>query len=184
MLINLLPSFPFDGGNILRAGLLLLRPDMDRQRAAAITFWVAVSAAGLLAAAALILWKHNTDSFIPMWFALALIAAVLLLGARHELAQTPPPDAKRRLPHEKSFVCSSSETDASSVVPGSVTRWLEQRRVAKDRHRRDIEAQEEHRVDEILGRLHAEGMDSLSEQDRLLLQRVSARYRRRLSNRA
>ena len=44
----------------------------------------------------------------------------------------------------------------------------------------DVEAAEEQQVDRILSRLHAHGMDSLTSEERQLLQRVSARYRSRL----
>lgn len=45
------------------------------------------------------------------------------------------------------------------------------------------EALEEQRVDAVLTRLYSQGMESLSAEDRALLQRASARYRSRLSRR-
>ena len=44
---------------------------------------------------------------------------------------------------------------------------------------KEIEAEEERRVDGILARLHSEGINSLSAEERALLDRVSARYRNR-----
>jgi hypothetical protein len=48
----------------------------------------------------------------------------------------------------------------------------------------EIEAEEERQVDGILSRLHAHGMDSLTVDERKLLDRVSARYRNRLGKRS
>ena len=45
-----------------------------------------------------------------------------------------------------------------------------------------MEAEEEQRVDEILDRLHRHGKESLTAEDHSLLERVSVRYRNRLSD--
>jgi hypothetical protein len=49
-------------------------------------------------------------------------------------------------------------------------------------HEQQQEADEERSLDEILERLHRHGRESLSPEDRALLERVSARYRSRLSH--
>jgi hypothetical protein len=62
---------------------------------------------------------------------------------------------------------------------GPLRRWWRNRQDAKARQRFEVERQEEERADEVLARLHNGGIESLSPQDRALLERVSARYRRR-----
>jgi hypothetical protein len=64
---------------------------------------------------------------------------------------------------------------------GPITRWIQRRRQARFQRQREVEAEEERRVDDILVRLHTHGIDSLSDEDRSLLKRVSARYRQRNS---
>ena len=64
---------------------------------------------------------------------------------------------------------------------GPVRKWLENRRQAKEEKQRQIDAADEARLDDILARLHASGRDGLSEEDRRILDRVSARYRQRLN---
>ena len=62
---------------------------------------------------------------------------------------------------------------------GPVGRWLEERREARQQRQRQLEDDEERRVDDILARLHLLGLDGLSLEDRQILDRVSARYRNR-----
>ena len=62
---------------------------------------------------------------------------------------------------------------------GPFARWLEQRREAKRLRQEELEVEEEMLADELLARLHEEGMESLSDEERSLLKRVSARYRQR-----
>jgi len=64
---------------------------------------------------------------------------------------------------------------------GPVQRWLKRWRRLRRTRRRQLEIEEELRVDDILIRLHQHGLDSLSESDRALLRRMSARYRQRNS---
>jgi hypothetical protein len=58
---------------------------------------------------------------------------------------------------------------------------LDERREARAERQRQIEVEEERRVDDILARLHETGLQNLSAEDRALLDRVSARYRNRQS---
>jgi hypothetical protein len=61
-------------------------------------------------------------------------------------------------------------------------RWLQQRQEMKERRLREMEAEEERRVDEVLIRVKEFGIDGLSPEERSLLHRVSARYRNRLQS--
>jgi hypothetical protein len=63
--------------------------------------------------------------------------------------------------------------------PGPLRRWLDARRTQRIERQQQREFEEERRVDEILARLHETGMDGLTDEDRALLDRVSARYRDR-----
>ncbi|HQU43597.1 MAG: hypothetical protein B7Z73_14820, partial [Planctomycetia bacterium 21-64-5] len=63
--------------------------------------------------------------------------------------------------------------------PGPVKKWLDERRAKRLQRQQQVEAEEDRRVDDVLARLHELGKHGLSEEDRALLNRVSARYRNR-----
>ncbi len=62
---------------------------------------------------------------------------------------------------------------------GPLERWLDTRRQSRRQRQEQLEAEEDERVDEILARVHERGIESLSDEERMLLQRVSRRYRTR-----
>ena len=59
------------------------------------------------------------------------------------------------------------------------SQWLSEKQEARKREELRIEQDEDRRADEILERLHTEGIDNISDDDRKILNRVSARLRRK-----
>ena len=58
----------------------------------------------------------------------------------------------------------------------------QERRENSRQQKKECEAADERRADEILQRLHDEGMESLTADDRAVLERVSMIYRKRSRN--
>jgi stage IV sporulation protein FB len=189
-LVNSLPAYPFDGGRILRALLLAARPAWSERHVAEWVCGVAVALSVVFATIATVLAKHDTDSPFPIWSALLLLAVVLLVSARREMD-----DVNAFVPVEEPV---EGEGEAAATRPGAPplidAPFTEPPVAGMDwepdmdgadapARREEMEAAEERQVDAILSRLHAHGMDSLTVDERAMLDRVSARYRSRLGKR-
>lgn len=191
-LINLIPAFPFDGGRALRAGLLVQWPEIDRRAAAIIVARLAAVAAVLMLVAAWLVRRQPTQTQpAPAWFALVVLAIFLYFGGKQEVERRDDEhdDEDRPFGYDFSAGYTSLEKTARPAAPkqrkpGAIAQWRKKRREERERRQAEIEAADESRVDDILGRLHENGKDSLSDEDRAVLARVSARYRGRSEHRA
>lgn len=187
-LVNLLPAYPFDGGRALRAAIQMFWAGMDRQSAANLVALLAKCCAAAMVGAAILLYQHPSDGPVPAWFALVLMAIFVYFSAKQE-ESLEANDEDDEVPFGYDFSQGYTSLERSverSVDPphaaqevGPFSRWLDQRRVAKQQRQLEIEAEEERRVDDILARLHEVGMDNLTAEERSLLQRVSKRLRNR-----
>jgi Zn-dependent protease len=180
LLVNLIPAVPLDGGRALRS---MLWPVMGYRGAVR-----TVSRTGMLVSLILCLaaiWSYDGSDMhlVSPWLPLVLMAIFLYFSARQELQRTDDDEAEEDLlGYDFSQGYTSLERGASQrrrSAIGPLRRWLLQRREDKQRRLREIEIEEERRVDEVLVRVKQLGVDALSPEERALLHRVSARYRAR-----
>jgi stage IV sporulation protein FB len=181
-LANLLPAFPFDGGRAVRAAILAMNPDANGRRTAYIVAGLAKLASVLLVVLAILCWSDKSNPVVPIWFSLSLLAIFLYFSAKQEEERAEEGEADDEMfgydfSQGYTSLERTSQTAQAHVSPWR--RWIEDRRQARLQQQRQVEADEELRVDEILGRLHEQGMNGISAEDRALLKRVSQRLKHR-----
>ncbi len=181
LLINLLPALPLDVGRALYCGL---KPALGDKGAIA-----AVARGGLivsvvgLTAWAILSQQDQKAPVVPVWLPTSLLSLYLIFTARSEVARLDDDEHDSDLlGYDFSQGYTSLEQTAESPrrrEPNFIQRWLDKRRAEKRRRAREIEEEEERRVDEILARVKDVGVEALAPEERALLQRVSQRYRNR-----
>lgn len=185
-LVNLIPAYPFDGGRLLRAGLHLVSPQMPYSETLSVVGRFGRVVAVLLALWGFLLYDYQVAGVLPGWLIGLLLGWLVFFASRRAELSRGNEDGDD-LPLGYDFSGGEGGPDwnpatARAVVaarPNAFQRWWLRRQSQRDETRRQREADEDLRVDEILHRVHEHGLKSLSSDDQRLLRRVSSRYRRR-----
>ena len=171
-LVNLVPTFPLDGARGVVAALRLRHDDGSTLVNAA---RIAIAGSLVVLITSMFVGRAYNAAFLV----LSILGMVGFFCSRIELMRGLGATDGEDDPFEEPASYEADERRPSAERIGPLRRWWRNRQDAKLRLRLQTEREEEARADEVLARLHLQGMHTLSPQDRALLQRVSARYRQR-----
>lgn len=179
LLISFLPVDPCDGAGLLRGTLW---PMVGRSTATSVTSRVSLGSSLLLAALAVYVSTREDFSaaLIPSWFPLSVIAVFMFYGGYRQIAMQRY-DVGLAIDEldsdDEEWLLREWESEEREAV--LVEHLQDKQQEAIDRKRREREANEDARVDDILLQLQNSSFDQLSEEDRATLKRASRRYRER-----
>ncbi len=187
VLVNLIPAFPFDGGRACKAFVQSIRPDLEPRHAVLLVANLARIVAISLLVAAWFFRDSNPVAGVPTWLALVLLSIFVFFSTRVEEYQPNRECEDDELfGYDFSQGYTSLERDEADgnerktpQPPGLMKGWLGNWKRKQEVKRRQIEQEEDLRLDEILARLHEVGAHGLSTEERELLRRISERYRSR-----
>lgn len=187
--INLIPCYPFDGGKILRVLFASVNRELSRVKIES-TLMAIGQLTGVIVMCMALFFQQTRDGIVdPPWAYFVGMGIILIFAARHEyrrqlkLIQVEEgwDDDLSNEPWDEHLAF--DDADFSFAVDEGYSQWLVekqwQREVQQQQQLLDDELEDEHRFDQILRKVHADGIESLDEDERRVLERVSARVRRR-----
>jgi len=161
--VNLLPALPLDGGQIAYS---IARTQGDAPEMRQLVLRI-----GLFVSIGLVFFGWLADDVTPI--VLAFMVAMINMQEYFVLALTDHwTDG-----FAGAEFSSSLQDEDDEPRPGMIARWRMRR--AEERQQREAEEriQTERKVDELLDKVHREGMNSLTDAEKRFLTRASERYR-------
>ena len=183
MIINLIPCFPFDGAGTMRTIVNRITSEASFVRRES-TLLVIGQATGLtMILLAWLLIGYDRDPIRPVWFLFLSIGIALMFAARYSYNQQMAIadelwDETDELEYD-SIYSDNSFFELQDDDQSTYSQWLIEKQEERERMEREHEQREELRADDILKKLHRDGIESLTEEEKGILNRVSARLRQR-----
>lgn len=172
-LLNLLPAFPLDGGRVLQS-ILWWRSDYRQATLSAVFV-------GFVIMLIIALYGVVIDSVLPL-----LLAMFIYVTCRHQWYVLEHGGEEPLFGYDFSQGYTSLERDQPAPAPkpkkpNFIQRWLQKRAQQKLQRETEEREQEARRVDELLDKVHRDGIQALTDEERRFLNRASERYKNRHS---
>lgn len=183
MIINLIPCFPFDGAGAMRAVVNRITTEASFERRES-TLLVIGQATGLtMVGLAFVLSGYKHSPIQPVWFLFLSVGIALMFAAQYSYQRQMSIvenlwDENDELEYDSIYGDSSFFEEQDEEHP-NYSQWLIEKQEERERMEHEQELREESHADDILKKLHRDGIESLSEEEKGILNRVSARLRRR-----
>jgi Zn-dependent protease len=192
MIVNLIPVYPFDASQLVRNLLSICFPQAGKAKIESGVLALGTMVAIALLVSAWFLRDVNAGPLQPTWFVLLSAGAILFFSARYGVYVERHVDKDLSIPDDFDYLDSLYEEHSVYNDYGldddeldnrdeeeMISQWLQEKQEAREQLEREIEQEEERQVDSILKKLHNSSVEELSDDERAILYRVSARYRRR-----
>jgi Zn-dependent protease len=169
LIFNLFPAFPLDGGQLLQ-GFIWSRSGSYRQGIAVAAYAGFITAMLFLVAA-----------FVFNELVLGFIALFLYVNCQQRMHGLEADEGV--FGYDFSAGYTSLERDDPPPPPqkkvGPLKRWLQARKARKIAAEAEERVRDEERMDGLLDKINKQGRQSLTDEERRFMERVSARYRNR-----
>jgi Zn-dependent protease len=188
-LVNLVPCFPFDGAQIARTLFLMAGQDLSRIKIESTLLAIGQLTAAVCFVLAWMTHKLNVGPLQPTWALLLTAGVTLMFCARYDY-QRSLADALEdedwldsESDEEDAFPSDSDSAQFGFMVEDTYSQWLVEKQRARERGAQPFDEsqlaeEDDRRSDHILRKLHDQGMESLTDEERSVLERVSERLRK------
>ncbi len=185
-IVNMIPASPFDASKIIRSCVLSYNPRTSSLSVENALLGMGIASGLLMFLFAWLFRDFNSGPIQPTWFVLVVTGILLIFSARYGF-HCKVTEAQRELQLLDDYInydildeeFESTDNWLSDYEEDVIADWLHDQQSASESAERSVAVDEDRRVDMILEKLHANGIESLSDDERSFLDRISQQYRRR-----
>ena len=192
MLINFIACHPFDGAKIARSAIASFELPLSKYRSEKAIMLIGHACAFALIGTGIILMVRNYEPGIqiagPSWMVLLFAGVTLFFSARYSMiVETTENEEPWEELEDQDFGMMFDMLEGREInLEGdqesfAYSQWLNEKQAARRRYELELEVEEDGWADRVLAKLHSHGgdLDCLTDPERGVLDRFSARVRRR-----